>query len=436
MTKNHLGRGSTQVLLCLFLMGCSHSPAQPDTGESASSVTLLNTQICDAFGHEVECLTLSVISEGLPARELMIRRYARSGSVGALVLTRGGTGNDWYTGYGPEAEATIESAYADGLEIYEYRWSGAMGWAESAEGARGYDRAVGAYSTVLRWLADNVMDNPEFILAQGNSGGSFQIAYGLAIHGLEDILDVAILSGGPPVADLRRGIFGDLDDPLRWPDGLLGFGLTDYIMGWLDNGDYCLNRWVPPEMEAAVFAALDSVSLVSLTAPRDYDYPTRVHFIQTDDETNADDQAAHYFDILTGDKEWHYFGEITDHAVPGTPEGGGMIRKLIKEELGIPTSASIPTSADPLLRTSPNPFTAETVISFTLGLRSGIRLAIFSAAGKRVRKLLGGELPVGAHRIAWDGRDDRGRELASGVYLIRIELDGREEPARRVILLR
>ncbi len=437
MKSQRLGLPLSILSLAAGLLACSSSPAQPEGGEAESLVTLLETVSCEAFGHDVECLTLSVTSEGLPPRQLTVRRFARTGSQGALILTRGGTGNQWYSGYGPEAESTIETAFTAGLEVYEFKWSGVMGWAEGAEGARGYDRAVGAYSHVLRWLADNVMDNPGgFLIAQGNSGGSVQIAFGLALYGLEEILDVAILSGGPPVADLRRAIFGEASDIALWPDGLYGFEFTDYLMGWSGNGDYCVQRSVPPEMEEEIFAALDSVSLVSPTAPRDHDLATTVHFVQTNDITNADDQALLYHDALVAEKHWHYLGGISDHAVPGTPQGAAMIRQLILDALPVTTAARERDLTQSPVRVAPNPFRSETTLSFSLQREARVRLGVFSPEGRLLKRLLRAELPVGPQELVWHGRDDQGRELPSGIYLLKIEIDGHEASAQRITLLR
>ncbi len=423
------------ILLCMLAQ--SGSTSAVEGGQPRSEVTVLGIDTCDAFGHVVECQTLEVVSEGLPPRELTLRCYRRTDSSGALILTTGGTGTSFYSNYGPQAELTIEYAYSLGLEIYEVKWNGDMGWATDAEGARGYDRAVGAYSTILKWMHDNLIDNPQVLFAHGNSGGSIQIAYGLALYELEDYLDMVILSGGPPVADLVRAIFGELNDPSRWPDGLAGFWLTDYIMGWLDNGDWCVERYVPPEFEDMVYTALDSVSLVSPTAPRDFSHPaTKVQFVQTNDSTNADDQANLYYESLTGETNWYFIGEITEHAVPSTPEGAEVIRQLIFEELMVPVSVDQIGDAAMKIEATPNPFHLSTTITFYLSRSATGRLDIFSIDGRRVRALAQGPHPEGEQIYSWDGRDDQGREMPSGFYLARVVFEGAEPQTQRVVLIR
>jgi flagellar hook assembly protein FlgD len=49
-----------------------------------------------------------------------------------------------------------------------------------------------------------------------------------------------------------------------------------------------------------------------------------------------------------------------------------------------------------------------------------ISLEIFNAAGALVRRLVEGQLPAGSFSTQWDGRDDNGRELPTGIYFARI----------------
>lgn len=73
---------------------------------------------------------------------------------------------------------------------------------------------------------------------------------------------------------------------------------------------------------------------------------------------------------------------------------------------------------------APNPFNPATTIAFDLAAPSPVRLAVHDAAGRVVRRLLGETLPAGRHAVRWDGRDDRGRPLASGVYYCRLHAGG------------
>jgi hypothetical protein len=83
----------------------------------------------------------------------------------------------------------------------------------------------------------------------------------------------------------------------------------------------------------------------------------------------------------------------------------------------------------------PNPLRGSTTLRLSLPREARVSLAVFDQQGRRVRALLSGRLPAGEHRAAWDGRDDGGRRVASGIYFVRCEAGGRVL-TRRVATLR
>lgn len=70
----------------------------------------------------------------------------------------------------------------------------------------------------------------------------------------------------------------------------------------------------------------------------------------------------------------------------------------------------------------PNPFNPRTTISFYLRTAQHTTIDIYDVFGRKVRTLVSETLPAGEHEIIWDGRDDRGRKLASGTYLLKFVL--------------
>lgn len=83
----------------------------------------------------------------------------------------------------------------------------------------------------------------------------------------------------------------------------------------------------------------------------------------------------------------------------------------------------------------PNPFNAETVIEYNLSRAGHARLAIHNLLGNLVRRLVDASQVEGHHSVKWDGRDDAGRALPSGVYFYKLELDDSSLPARKMLLL-
>jgi len=68
-----------------------------------------------------------------------------------------------------------------------------------------------------------------------------------------------------------------------------------------------------------------------------------------------------------------------------------------------------------------SPFSGGTDLDFSLERGGRARIAIFDVRGRRVRMLIDGTLGPGARQVRWDGNDDAGRPVASGLYLIRLE---------------
>ncbi len=81
----------------------------------------------------------------------------------------------------------------------------------------------------------------------------------------------------------------------------------------------------------------------------------------------------------------------------------------------------------------PNPFNPHTTISFTLGVDGPVRLSIHDVQGRRLRVLLDRALPAGDHSFTWDGRDESGRELPSGVYFSRLMAEGEIQSGKLVL---
>jgi ligand-binding sensor domain-containing protein len=76
------------------------------------------------------------------------------------------------------------------------------------------------------------------------------------------------------------------------------------------------------------------------------------------------------------------------------------------------------------VRNFPNPFNSTTTLAFELPARGNVSVLILSPSGRAVRKLVGGIFEAGNHEIRWDGRDDRGDTVPSGVYVARIRAGG------------
>ncbi len=83
----------------------------------------------------------------------------------------------------------------------------------------------------------------------------------------------------------------------------------------------------------------------------------------------------------------------------------------------------------------PNPFNPTTLISYTIAVSSNVELRIYNQLGQIVRTLVYSKQPVGSYQIEWDGKNNKGNLLASGVYFQRLKV-GSFVKTRKMILLR
>ncbi|MCK9995476.1 MAG: hypothetical protein KAH56_04255 [Candidatus Krumholzibacteria bacterium] len=96
---------------------------------------------------------------------------------------------------------------------------------------------------------------------------------------------------------------------------------------------------------------------------------------------------------------------------------------------------SLPTAPGLALSNHPNPFNPMTTIRFDLPQAGMVSLSVYDVRGRALCTLGDGFMAAGAHEIAWNGRDDQGRQLGTGVYFVRL-VSGGEVVAHRMALLK
>lgn len=85
-----------------------------------------------------------------------------------------------------------------------------------------------------------------------------------------------------------------------------------------------------------------------------------------------------------------------------------------------PPLASHPQKFE-LFANYPNPFNPTTVISWRLSIDSDVELSIFDILGQPIRNLVNGKQTAGKHQVVWDGKDEHGKVLPSGIYFYRLQ---------------
>jgi hypothetical protein len=83
----------------------------------------------------------------------------------------------------------------------------------------------------------------------------------------------------------------------------------------------------------------------------------------------------------------------------------------------------------------PNPGRSETQISFDLPRATHVSLRVYDLSGRLVATLADETMSPGAHAVSWNGRDDAGVHVGSGIYFYRLEA-GRQVQTKRMVILR
>jgi hypothetical protein len=100
-----------------------------------------------------------------------------------------------------------------------------------------------------------------------------------------------------------------------------------------------------------------------------------------------------------------------------------------------PATATVPVFADYLAQNAPNPFLARASITYSLGGgRTDVALVIYDVTGAQVRRIPQGSRDTGEYVVEWNGRDDAGREVSSGVYFYRLDGVSGVGPRKMVLL--
>jgi hypothetical protein len=124
-------------------------------------------------------------------------------------------------------------------------------------------------------------------------------------------------------------------------------------------------------------------------------------------------------------------------------EGASYLYKLVAEDrpdLYIETEQiTVPVASARLYQNHPNPFNPSTTIPFTVpgveGSRSRVSLIVYDIRGAHVKTLADEAYPTGRHSVQWDGKNQRGESVASGIYFVRLGVGG-SVSTRKMVLLR
>jgi hypothetical protein len=122
----------------------------------------------------------------------------------------------------------------------------------------------------------------------------------------------------------------------------------------------------------------------------------------------------------------------------GSPSASGIIALAMRVDSVVLSvrpnlTADIPTEFA-LSQNYPNPFNPETEIDYAIPVQSQVSLRVYNMIGQDVGTLVNELQSPGYYSVRWNGKDDNGRPVASGLYLLRIEASG--EDGRNTVMTR
>jgi len=99
------------------------------------------------------------------------------------------------------------------------------------------------------------------------------------------------------------------------------------------------------------------------------------------------------------------------------------------------TATEIPQTFK-LFQNYPNPFNSETVIRYQLPASGNVELSIYNGIGQQIRTLLNSSKPAGNYSTIWDGKDDWGNPVSSGIYFYQLKLNNNLKQNKKLLLLK
>ena len=176
----------------------------------------------------------------------------------------------------------------------------------------------------------------------------------------------------------------------------------------------------------------------------------RIRFAPEDPDRVFVTDGPKLFESRDGGQSWRdigqslggypWFNDVAIHPATlewvyaATPRGLFRLRSEGIDTAIQDAAAALP-AASALLPNYPNPFNSRTILRYRLARAGEVELAVYDLLGQRVRTIAKGVQPAGEYQIPWDGRDEEGRLVGSGVYLLRLKA-GDEVRAGKSVLIR
>ncbi|MBA2432515.1 MAG: hypothetical protein H0V56_10440 [Chthoniobacterales bacterium] len=260
-----------------------------------------------------------------------------------LVTTTGSGGTNYWTSSSGVTYTFAEELRALGFSIVQIRW--AANWLESSPGNDAGQAQLGCRpGTVIKHIHDTyyrplgiypLHPGEAGFAMTGNSGGATQTGYALSHYGLDEIIDVAIPTGGPPHAALAKSCMNNPDEQ--------AYQFQLETREFIDRGFGFFNGNGPAVQHSASFIPRWLQASHS-TGGNDYFHPrTRLHFIVGEYDLQMQATASDYYQRLVTEGTPYVQWQIapgTAHGVPATAAGRAAIKAALLQTWPVSTGFS------------------------------------------------------------------------------------------------
>ncbi|MFC1898291.1 FG-GAP-like repeat-containing protein [Candidatus Cloacimonadota bacterium] len=155
-------------------------------------------------------------------------------------------------------------------------------------------------------------------------------------------------------------------------------------------------------------------------------------------DTNINNTNNNVFTISTGDFDNNQYKDIVFSAhIDNEPYIGLVFNNGDGSFQNEPVNAynELISNNDVLLTNYPNPFNPSTTIEFSIQIDSNIELSVYNIKGQNIKTIVNNEFTKGSHSIIWNGNDDSGNSVSSGIYFYKLK-SGNFEKTKKMLLLK
>jgi hypothetical protein len=131
-----------------------------------------------------------------------------------------------------------------------------------------------------------------------------------------------------------------------------------------------------------------------------------------------------YSSLIASLFDYNYVSHDMSHGIHNTKYTVAILRASLGLVTGVEMDPLPVPKTFALDQNYPNPFNPTTEIRYTLPKASNVKLSVYDIMGRLVRTLVDQNMDAGAHRMMWNGRDNNGQTVSSGVYFYHIQADG------------